>query len=155
MSAPPYRLYVLDVSYFSGKLEAYFRWKEIPFERIEATWRQINTRLLPHTGIARVPLVQTPDGTWLQDTTPIIDWLEQRHPDPPSFRPIRCTATWRASSRTTPTNGCGARRCITAGATRATHSSWRGASSRNRCMTCRFRSRCSVCSFGGGSAAPT
>jgi len=82
MSALPYRLYVLDASYFSGKLEAYFRWKEIPFERIEATWRQITTRLLPHTGISRVPLVQTPDGTWLQDSTPIIDWLEQRFPEP-------------------------------------------------------------------------
>ena len=80
---PPYRVYLLDASYFSGKLEAYFRWKEIPFERIEVTWRQIDTRLLPHTGISRVPLVQTPDGTWLQDTTPIIDSARTAPSRPP------------------------------------------------------------------------
>jgi len=78
-----YRAYILDISYFSGKLEAYLRYKQIPFERIEATWRHINGQLLPHTGIARVPLLQTPGGVWLQDTTPMIDWLERRHPDPP------------------------------------------------------------------------
>jgi hypothetical protein len=57
-----YRAYVLDVSYFSGKLEAYLRYEEIPFERVEPTWRQLQWKLLRHTGIARVPLVRTPEG---------------------------------------------------------------------------------------------
>jgi len=31
----PYKVHLADVSYFSGKLETYLRYKEIPFERIE------------------------------------------------------------------------------------------------------------------------
>jgi glutathione S-transferase len=80
-SAEPYRVYVLDVSYFSGKLEAYLRWKEIPWQRIEVRWSQVAGELLRATGVMKVPVVRTPAGEWLQDTTPIIDWMEARHPD--------------------------------------------------------------------------
>ena len=41
---PGYRVYLMDVSYFSGKLEAYLRYKEIPFERVEVGWRQLAAR---------------------------------------------------------------------------------------------------------------
>jgi glutathione S-transferase len=78
-----YRAYVLDLSYFSGKLEAYLRYKQIPFDRIEISWRRMLAEIVPKSGIARIPLVETPDGEWLQDTTPLIDWFEQRHPGPP------------------------------------------------------------------------
>jgi glutathione S-transferase len=78
-----YRAYVLDVSYFSGKLEAYLRYKEISFERVEVSWRDVVRVLARHTGIARVPVVETPEGEWLYDTTPMLDWFEARHPDPP------------------------------------------------------------------------
>jgi glutathione S-transferase len=67
----------------AGIEAAYLRYKEIPFERIEPSWRRIQTELLPHTGMPKVPLVQTPDGQWLQDTTPMIDWFEARFPEPP------------------------------------------------------------------------
>ncbi len=76
-----YRVYLMDVSYFSGKLEAYLRWKEIPYERVEVGWRQMQRELLPRTGLMKVPSVETPDGEWLQDSTPIIDWMEARHRD--------------------------------------------------------------------------
>jgi len=86
MTAPaevrPYRAYVLDVSYFSGKLEAYLRYKRIPFERIEVGWREARQVLRPATGMIRFPTVATPAGEWLQDTTPMIDWFEERHPEP-------------------------------------------------------------------------
>jgi glutathione S-transferase len=78
-----HRAYVVDVSYFCGKLEAYLRYKEIPFDRVEVSFREVQGRLLRETGIARVPIVQTPDGTWLRDTTPMIDWFEARYPKPP------------------------------------------------------------------------
>jgi glutathione S-transferase len=78
-----YRAYVVDISYFSGKLEAYLRYKEIPFDRVEVSFREVQGRLLREAGIARIPLVQTPDGTWLRDTTPMIDWFEARYPKPP------------------------------------------------------------------------
>jgi len=75
----PYSVYRLDVSYFSGKLEAYLQYKEIPFRRIEATNRVMREELIPNAGIAKVPIVRTPDGRWLQDSTPIIDFLDSRH----------------------------------------------------------------------------
>ena len=37
-----YRVYVLDLSYFSGKLEAYLRYKQILFERLRALRRPWN-----------------------------------------------------------------------------------------------------------------
>lgn len=77
----PYDVYGLDVSYFSGKLEAYLQYKQIPFRRIEATTGVMRGVIVPRTGIGKIPVVHTPDGLWLQDTTPIIDFLEARHPD--------------------------------------------------------------------------
>lgn len=74
------RAYVLDVSYFSGKLEAYLRWKEIPYQRVEVRWDRVQGELRRATGVAKVPVLRTADGLWLQDTTPILDWLEARHP---------------------------------------------------------------------------
>jgi glutathione S-transferase len=76
-----YRVYVMDVSYFSGKLEAYLRYKEIPYERVEVRWSQVGSEILRATGVMKVPVVRTPAGDWLQDTTPIIDWMEARHPE--------------------------------------------------------------------------
>lgn len=76
-----YRVYRMDVSYFSGKLEGYLRWKEIPFDRVDVGWREMQRVLLPNTGLMKVPTVLTPDGLWLQDSTPIIDWMEARHPE--------------------------------------------------------------------------
>jgi glutathione S-transferase len=80
--AAPYRVYLLDVSYFSGKLEAYLRWKGIPYERVEARWSEVAGVVRRATGVAKVPAVVTPDGTWLHDTTRILDWMEARHPEP-------------------------------------------------------------------------
>lgn len=84
-SEPPreeaHRLYRMDVSYFSGKLEAYLQYKEIPFRRVEATQTVLRRVILPNTGLMKVPVLHTPDGLWLQDTTPIVDFLERRHPE--------------------------------------------------------------------------
>ena len=80
MAGERLRAYVLDVSYFSRKLEAYLRWKEIPYERIEVRWDRVQGELRRATGVAKVPVLRTPEGLWLQDTTPILDWLEARHP---------------------------------------------------------------------------
>jgi len=76
-----YDLYGMDVSYFTGKLEAYLRYKAIPYRRIEARTRVMQKVLAPNAGIAKVPVLHAPTGEWLQDTTPIIDWLEARHPE--------------------------------------------------------------------------
>jgi glutathione S-transferase len=75
-----YTLYGMDVSYFTGKLEAYLRYKRVPYTRVEATWRVLVGTLRRHTGLMKVPVIRTPQGQWLQDSTPIIDWFEARLP---------------------------------------------------------------------------
>lgn len=75
----PLAVYGVEVSYFTGKLEAYLRYKEIPYERISAS----PTALRRRTGVAQIPAVRLADGRWLTDTTPIIAWLESHVPEPP------------------------------------------------------------------------
>jgi glutathione S-transferase len=76
-----YRLYVFDISYFSGKMEAYLRYKGVPFTRVEPSWGEIRRVIYPNTGWMKLPVVQTPDGRWLQDSTPMIRWFEAAHPE--------------------------------------------------------------------------
>lgn len=40
-------------------------------------------RIALHTGFAKVPAVETADGLWLFDTTPMLQWFEQRYPASP------------------------------------------------------------------------
>lgn len=82
MSTPsPYTLYVFHISYFSGKIQAYLRYKEIPHETIEPKWGgDLLNVIYPNTGLMKVPVVKTPAGEWLADSTPMIDWFEAKHP---------------------------------------------------------------------------
>lgn len=82
-----YRAYVSDVSYYSGKLEAYLRYAEIPHERIEINTRLLREVILPHTGAMKVPAMQCPDGRWLKDTTPMMAWLDAQHGGAASIYP--------------------------------------------------------------------
>jgi glutathione S-transferase len=74
--------FVMDVSYFSGKLEAYLRYKGIPYERVEVGWRRLETEIHAATGAAQVPALRFADGTWMTDSTPTIEWLERQTPAP-------------------------------------------------------------------------
>ena len=82
-----YRAYVSDVSYYSGKLEAYLRYAEIPHERIEISARILREQILPATGCMKVPVMQCPDGRWLKDTTPMLRWLDSEHGGQSSIYP--------------------------------------------------------------------
>jgi glutathione S-transferase len=71
------------ISYFTGKFEAYLRYKQIPY-----TYRPLDLRhyywIVPrHLGATQYPTVRLNDGRWMSDSTPMIEWLEQRHPDAP------------------------------------------------------------------------
>jgi glutathione S-transferase len=80
-----YQLYVSDSSYFSGKLEAYVRYKGLPHDRHEISINTMREVILPATGLIKVPVMQCPDGRWLKDTTPMIQWLDGQHPEPPVY----------------------------------------------------------------------
>jgi hypothetical protein len=74
---PDFTMYLMDISYFSGKLETYFRWQGLRWRRVEATWSQL-ARLKLAAGTSQVPLVwDHVAGEWLRDTTAIMDHLEQ------------------------------------------------------------------------------
>lgn len=82
MSPVPYRLYGWELSLYSGKVRAYLRHKGIAFrEKRINLWemREIKRR----TGAQVMPVVVTPEGEWLQDTSHIIDVLEARFPQSP------------------------------------------------------------------------
>lgn len=80
--AQPLRLYGAKISYYTGKMEGYLRYKEIPFEFVT-----LNPRLLRwlkrKTGTSQMPAVELPDGRVMTDTTPMIAWLEAQFPEPP------------------------------------------------------------------------
>lgn len=81
-----YRLFSWEHSYFSGKVRAYLRHKarmgalEPGFEDVLATSELIQGLLIPRSGSGAVPQLQAPDGTWVQDSSEIIDFCEARHP---------------------------------------------------------------------------
>lgn len=79
---PPYTLYVSDVSYYSGKLEAFLRYREIPHRRVPVNVRILREVILPGTGCMKVPCMQCADGRWLKDTTPMLAWLDAQHAGP-------------------------------------------------------------------------
>ncbi len=79
----PMTAYVADMSYFSGKMEAYLRYKEIPYERRLVNSKVLLNEVLPATGLMKVPVIRLANGRWLKDTTPMIDWFEARNPAHP------------------------------------------------------------------------
>ena len=74
-------VYGLDLSYFTGKLQAYLRYCELPFD-----YRDLDSRTLRQvaraTGMAQMPAIQLADGRWMTDTTAIISWIEKVRPGP-------------------------------------------------------------------------
>jgi len=77
----PLIVYGTDCSYYTGKLEAYFRAKGIPY-RLEPFGESNMRRAARHTGVVQIPQVECPDGSWLVDTTLIIEHLERTRPEP-------------------------------------------------------------------------
>jgi glutathione S-transferase len=76
-------VYGSEYSYFTGKFEAYLRFKEIPYERRPMGVDQYLWRIPRRLGVAQLPTVELPGGRWMTDSTPMIGWLEQQHPTPP------------------------------------------------------------------------
>lgn len=80
MSAP-YRLYGGAQSPYSRKVEACLRYKGLPYEWLERT----PERAAEFAALAKLPLLPLlvgADGSALQDSTPILEALEDRHPEP-------------------------------------------------------------------------
>lgn len=78
----PIAVYGSVISYFTGKLEGYLRYKQIPYVLIPMTVRHFNGTVPRATGAAQMPAVKLPDGRWMTDSTPMIEWFEQQQPAP-------------------------------------------------------------------------
>lgn len=76
-----YRVWVFHGSYFCGKMLAYLQYKGIPHEAIYGTLGEYGKEIYNNTGLRQMPVVKTPEGQWLQDTTPMINWFEAQFPD--------------------------------------------------------------------------
>jgi len=76
-----YVMYGAQVSLYSGKLRAYLKKKNIPFREQLSSARVYRKFIIPRTGVRFIPVLQTPEDQVLQDTTEIIEFLEQRFPE--------------------------------------------------------------------------
>ena len=79
----PYIHYAWHLSYFSGKSRAYLRYKDIPHVEKVIDYYTFAIKAKKLTNAAVMPVLVTPEGEWLQDTSHIIDRLEQRFPEAP------------------------------------------------------------------------
>jgi len=80
----PYVVYKSDISYFSGKLEAYLRYKQIPYTGIDIFNNSMGL-VAENTGVRKMPAVKTADNKWLFDTTPTLQWFEDQYRETSSF----------------------------------------------------------------------
>ena len=78
-------LHGLDLSYFTGKLQAYLRYAGLPFAFAEMDSAAMR-RTARATGMAQMPALELADGRWMTDTTAIIAWVEARR-GPPAVIP--------------------------------------------------------------------
>ena len=78
-----YTFYSWEVSYFGGKLRSYLRQKQIPYAEVPPSIWGYYVTLPRHTGVPAIPVLVTPAGEWLQDTSAIIDVMEQRFAQAP------------------------------------------------------------------------
>lgn len=76
-----YRLFGSELSPYSVKVRSYFRYKGIPHDWVVRT-PAVEEEFSRHAKLPLVPLVVTPDGTGIQDSTPIIEQFEARFPEP-------------------------------------------------------------------------
>ena len=78
-----YTLYGTQDSYYTGKVRAYLRYKNIPFTEIPVDDTITKEILIPRTGSHFIPVVITSDDLAISDSTDIINVLEQRFPESP------------------------------------------------------------------------
>ena len=83
-------IYGSKISYYTGKLESYLRYRDIPYDFSPTVGSE--KKLLAGAGTVQMPVVQLDDGRWMTDSTPMIAWLESEqnapsvYPEDPALR---------------------------------------------------------------------
>jgi glutathione S-transferase len=79
--AEDYRIIGAEMSPYSVKVRSYFRYKAIPHQWVLRN-PESQAEFEKHARMPIIPLVVTPEGTGIQDSTPIIDAMEKLNPLP-------------------------------------------------------------------------
>ena len=79
--ADGYRIIGAEMSPYSVKVRSYFRYKDIPHQWILRNAAS-QVEFEKYAKMPIIPLVVTPGGIGIQDSTPIIDQVEKLHPEP-------------------------------------------------------------------------
>ncbi len=90
--AEHYRIFGSELSPYSVKVRSYFRYKGIPHAWIVRSAATMD-EYRKYAKLPLIPVVVTPDGRGLQDSTPILEHLEAQHPEP-SIYPADATAAF-------------------------------------------------------------
>lgn len=69
-------------SLYAGKLRSYLIKKGVPFREVIASDPEFLGQVIPQVGHMVIPVLRTPEGEIVQDTTAIIDLVEARTPTP-------------------------------------------------------------------------
>ena len=77
----PYRIFGAEVSPYSVKVRSYFRYKGLEHEWIVRSQARME-EFQKHAKLPLIPLVVTPEGEGIQDSTPIVERTEAAHPEP-------------------------------------------------------------------------
>ena len=76
-----YRIFGSELSPYSVKVRSYFRYKGLPHEWIPRS-PAVQAEFQKYAKLPLVPLVVTPEGEGIQDSTPIVERFEARQPEP-------------------------------------------------------------------------
>ena len=76
----PYRIFGNEMSPYSVKVRAWFRYKAIPHLWLQRSQHQGEFKA--RARLPLIPLVITPDDKAIQDSTPVIEALEAEYPEP-------------------------------------------------------------------------
>ncbi len=76
-----YRVFGMELSPYSVKVRSYFRYKRIPHEWLVRSV-DVMDEFNRYAKLPLIPLVVAPDGSAMQDSTPIIEKLEAVFPEP-------------------------------------------------------------------------
>jgi len=79
--ADGYRIFGAEMSPYSVKVRSYFRYKAIPHQWILRNAAS-QAEYEKYAKVPIIPLVVTPEGSGIQDSTPIIDQMEKLYPEP-------------------------------------------------------------------------
>ena len=79
--ADGYRIFGAEMSPYSVKVRSYFRYKAIPHQWILRNAAS-QAEYEKYAKMPIIPLVVTPEGSGIQDSTPIIDQMEKLYPEP-------------------------------------------------------------------------